>query len=80
MEAAKLIKTVRKKLDLTQVQLAAVLGCHPITVNRWENGHEEPNEYRLALLEKMRDSKITTAPKMLNTRGAIYTLSRVLAA
>ena len=32
------LKTVRERLDLTQQQLAAVLGVHRIAVVRWESG------------------------------------------
>jgi type I restriction enzyme M protein len=37
------IKALRKKMDLTQKQLANRLGVHPGTVTRWETGSFEPS-------------------------------------
>lgn len=37
------VKHVRIKLYLTQAQLAKELGVSFATINRWENGHGEPN-------------------------------------
>ncbi|MEG2688361.1 MAG: helix-turn-helix transcriptional regulator [Clostridia bacterium] len=37
------VKKVRIKLYLTQAQLAKELGVSFATINRWENGHGEPN-------------------------------------
>lgn len=36
------IKALRKKLLITQEELASKLGVAFISVNRWENGHCEP--------------------------------------
>ena len=38
-----LIKTIRKKLNLNQEQLASLMGVSPVTVNRWENGKANPS-------------------------------------
>ena len=38
-----LIKTIRKKMNLSQEQLAALIGISPVTVNRWENEKEKLN-------------------------------------
>lgn len=38
-----LIKTIRKKLNLNQEQLAALIGISPVTVNRWENEKAKPS-------------------------------------
>ena len=38
-----LIKTIRKKLNLNQEQLAALIGISPVTVNRWENEKTKPS-------------------------------------
>lgn len=38
-----LIKTIRKKLNLNQEQLAALIGISPVTVNRWENKKAKPS-------------------------------------
>lgn len=32
----KQVRTVRRRLGLTQVQLAERVGIHPLTVSRWE--------------------------------------------
>lgn len=36
------IATIRKNADLTQVEMAALLGCHPMTISKWERGIGEP--------------------------------------
>ena len=36
------VQEVRGQLLLTQEQLAAALGVAYSTINRWENGHNEP--------------------------------------
>lgn len=36
------IKTLRKKLILSQTEFAKLLGVFYATVNRWESGHFEP--------------------------------------
>jgi putative transcriptional regulator len=41
--ASKLIYELRQLTQLTQVQLAAVLGVSYETINRWENGHIKPS-------------------------------------
>ena len=38
-----LIKTIRKKMNLSQEQLAALIGISPVTVNRWENEKTKPS-------------------------------------
>lgn len=38
-----LIKTIRKKMNLSQEQLAALIGISPVTVNRWENKKAKPS-------------------------------------
>ena len=42
MSYAKAIKALRKKMLLTQEELALQLGVAFISINRWENGHCEP--------------------------------------
>lgn len=36
------VKTLRKKLILSQTEFAKLLGVSYATVNRWESGHFEP--------------------------------------
>ncbi len=38
-----LIKAIRRKLGLTQEQLAHRLGVSFVTVNEWENGKRKPS-------------------------------------
>lgn len=45
------ITALRKALGLTQVQMAQLLGVHPLTVSRWERGVALPPPYPAALLE-----------------------------
>ena len=42
MTYAEAIKTLRKKMLITQTELAAQLGVAFVSVNRWENGSYEP--------------------------------------
>jgi len=41
---AKLIKTVRNQLELSQEDLAREIGVSFATVNRWENGQTTPSK------------------------------------
>jgi len=38
----KLVKQLREKLIISQYELAKLLGVSFATINRWENGHNEP--------------------------------------
>ena len=42
MSYAEAIKTLRKKMLITQTELAKKIGVAFISINRWENGHCEP--------------------------------------
>lgn len=37
------LKSIRKNKGLTQVQLAAKIGCTQKDISRWENGERVPN-------------------------------------
>ena len=53
MNYAEAIKALRKKMIITQTELAAMLGVAFVSVNRWENGAYEPTmkvKRKLALL------------------------------
>ncbi|WP_027643826.1 helix-turn-helix domain-containing protein [Enterocloster clostridioformis] len=43
MEFSKKVKKVRKKLGLSQRELAQALSVSFATINRWENGHVIPS-------------------------------------
>ena len=49
------IKSLRELLNLNQVQLAQLLGVHPITVSKWERGESAPTAYQMALLQHFQD-------------------------
>lgn len=36
------IKEIRKEKNLTQQELAYLVGCHPSSISEWENGHIVP--------------------------------------
>lgn len=42
MKYAEAIKILRKKMLITQTELAEKIGVAFISINRWENGHCEP--------------------------------------
>lgn len=43
MDYSAKIKKIRESLFLSQMDLAKELGVSFATINRWENGHHEPN-------------------------------------
>ena len=47
MTYAEAIKTLRKKMLITQTELAAQLGVAFVSVNRWENGKTKPSKLAL---------------------------------
>jgi predicted transcriptional regulator len=49
------IKTLRKQLDLNQVEFAQLAGVHPITVSKWERDETAPSAYQNALFEQFRE-------------------------
>ncbi|MFH1748333.1 MAG: helix-turn-helix domain-containing protein [Planctomycetota bacterium] len=54
MDSAAAVIEVRLKLDLTQVQLASLLGVHPLTVSKWERGLLSPTPYQSAILDSFK--------------------------
>lgn len=52
-EVGKLIRELRLQTGLTQEQFAAVLGVTFPTVNRWENGRNQPSPIAMKQIEKM---------------------------
>jgi len=49
-DIAELIVLLRKRLGLTQEQLAARLGVNCLTVSRWENRRSRPSPIALKLI------------------------------
>ena len=37
------LKSIRKKANLTQVELAELFGCTPFAIRHWEQGYRKPN-------------------------------------
>lgn len=58
----KMIKTLREKMTLSQIEFAEVLGVSFASVNRWETGKHEPTikiKRKLKALFREYDIKIT---------------------
>ena len=56
MEISEMIKKIRTKKNLTQKELAAIMGCHYQVLQRWEYGTASPSsKYLLKLLELSKD-------------------------
>ena len=47
------IMQLRLKLNITQEDLARILGVSFTSVNRWENGHYEPTKLAKLKIKKM---------------------------
>lgn len=59
MDYSKLIKELRKKLIVSQAELAKMLGCSFASVNRWENGLHEPTyKMKRRIVELCKKNKI----------------------
>lgn len=50
------IEHIRKALNLTQTQFAALLGVHFVTVSRWESNVLSPPPYQRGLIQKFGDA------------------------
>jgi putative transcriptional regulator len=81
------IKALREALDLTQVQLAQLLGVHPLTLSKWERGGPGgPTPHQLALLESFRVARAArqdigpTVAGLLVTAGVALALFKLLEA
>lgn len=48
-----IIKTLRKKLNLSQEQLARMLNVSFSTINRWENGKSQPSQMARELINQL---------------------------
>lgn len=53
------IRTIRRRLNLTQEDFAHMIGVTFSTVNRWENGKSTPNRIAVRLLTGL-EKKIKT--------------------
>lgn len=75
-------KGIRSRLGLSQVELAAILNVHPITVSHWENGRAAPKPWAVAMLERFEVAQcVSGSPSVvLTTRGPIAALYFLLEA
>lgn len=82
MNAATIL-SLRKRLNLNQVEFAQLSGVHPITVSKWERSETEPTSYQKALFEQFvvasRKSHVRNTLKMiLITAGVVIALALLL--
>ncbi len=54
----KLVKEVRRQLELSQEELAHALGVSFATVNRWENGKTKPSKMAKTVWKQFCQRKI----------------------
>jgi len=77
-------RDVRIGLDLTQSDFASLLGCHPVTVSKWETANGRPNRHRQALIAAFQQAIDADAPirpdldAVISSCGPVYTLYLVL--
>jgi len=80
------IRTLRERLGFTQVQLAQLLGVHPLTVSRWERDELAPSPHQAALLASFQKARTNqsdvgeTVTGLLLTAGVIMALYVLLQA
>ena len=53
MKSTDIIKDIRSRLGLSQMELAEKLGVSFATVNRWEKGHCEPSQIALGTIKRL---------------------------
>ncbi|MFM7144068.1 MAG: helix-turn-helix domain-containing protein [Alphaproteobacteria bacterium] len=56
------IRSLRKKLGLTQEEFAHAVAVTFSTVNRWENGHAKPSKLARRAIEGLVAPRATVAP------------------
>ncbi len=64
-EVGKLLQELRQLTELTQVQLAEVLGVAYGTINRWENGHIQPSPLALKQIQTLVNSLSHSSSEVL---------------
>ena len=47
------IKKIRKRLKMSQEQIAQKIGVSRCTVNRWENGHWDPSNLAFKEIQRL---------------------------
>jgi transcriptional regulator with XRE-family HTH domain len=78
------VKAIRAALSFTQVDLAMLLGVHPITVSKWERGTLKMSPWQFLMLDALRQGveRVPTvgwrARERLRNYGAAYALQLLL--
>lgn len=62
MEYGEFVKSVRKKLSLSQKQLAIAINVSYTTINRWENGHVSPSKLAVISFYDFCDNNFIDVP------------------
>lgn len=52
------VASVRASLHMTQSELSSLLGCHWITISKWERGELIPRAHDCAMLEAFRAAAV----------------------
>jgi len=68
------VKAIRKRLKLSQAQLAEKLGVDKMTVSRWERGETRPSKLAQSNIDNLRS--ITLTGKMAEDKTETVTPSR----
>lgn len=76
---ASAIATTRKRLDLTQVELATLVGVHPLTVSKWERGTATPPPHQEALLNSFEKAAAANARVGQTAKSFLVTAGVALA-
>lgn len=80
------ITEMRGRLGLTQGELAALLGVHPLTVSKWERGLLRPTSHQEVLMESFDKARRSNkkigdeAKQALVAAGVIVALTILLVA
>ena len=77
----KRVREIRKKHNLTQEELAGLLGVHAVTVSNWESGKFKVRGSATSLLAALRDLSPTHSIKeRLHEAGRLSALALLLTA
>lgn len=71
MEICDAVKQIQIDLGLTQVAFAKKLHVSFSTVNRWENGHVQPNRLATTMIISFSDEKFFSHEALETLRGYI---------
>jgi DNA-binding transcriptional regulator YiaG len=63
-----MLKTLRKKLGISQIELALLLDSNPATINRWESGKVKLSRKSCETIIKIRSLSVTEARRALQEK------------